>query len=151
VALQLIPAASLLLSGLLAGAEFMVRYGVQPALSALPDRPHIQARQTLIGRLRVLVPIMMVPTLALGISFLVTGGSMAGLPFRWAGTLSLLAFALVSFIGTVPINIRVYDWNMDALPDHWRKVIQQWALIDVFRSSFAILAFLCYILALTVS
>jgi hypothetical protein len=39
-----------------------VRYGVQPALTRLPDQPHVLARQALVRRLRVVVPILIVPT-----------------------------------------------------------------------------------------
>lgn len=137
----------LLLAGLLAGEEFVVRYGVQPALTSLDDNAHIKARQALVRRLRVLVPAIMAPTVLLGIAVLVFSGAGPGIAFRWAGTIALVAFVLLSFLGTVPINIRVNDWQVEAPPADWKSVIRRWEQIDVFRSSAAILAFACYLVA----
>ncbi len=52
----------LVLSGLLAGEEAIVRWGVQPALRSLPDDAHVRARIALVKRLKVVVPAIMVPT-----------------------------------------------------------------------------------------
>ena len=46
---------NLLCVGLLAGEEFAICYGVRVPLASLDDQPHIQLRQALIYRLRVLV------------------------------------------------------------------------------------------------
>jgi uncharacterized membrane protein len=146
VALQ---AVGLLLVGLLAGEELVVRYGLHPALSALPDRAHLQARQALVRRLRVLVPIIMIPTVLVGVAVLVASGAGHGLAFRWAGVVALAAFVLFSFLGTVPINIAVNDWDVDDPPRNWLAVVDRWMRIDTFRSSAAILAFVCFVVALT--
>jgi uncharacterized membrane protein len=137
----------LLFAGVLAGEELVVRYGVQPALTALEDRAHIQARQALVRRLRVLVPVIMGPTVVIGIVVLVVGGSGPGLAFRWAGAIALIAFVLFSFLGTVPINIQVNDWHVDSPPNDWRAVVHRWEQIDVFRSSAALLAFAFFLAA----
>ncbi|MCU1420793.1 MAG: hypothetical protein JWN36_444 [Microbacteriaceae bacterium] len=140
-------AIGLILAGLLAGEEFIVRWGVQPALSTLEDRAHILARVALVKRLKVVVPILMVPTVLVGIAVLATGGVGAGFAFRIVGLLALVAFVLFSFLGTVPINIRVNDWDADAPPADWRDVVRRWQFIDVFRSSAAILAFVAFVVA----
>ncbi len=129
----------LFLTGLLAGEEFIVRYGVQPALARLPDLSHLQARQALVRSLRVVVPVMMLPTVAVEIAVLAIGGP--ALPLRLATVIALAAFLAFSFLGTVPINIKVNDWRADAPPADWRTVVRRWELIDVFRSSAALLAF----------
>jgi len=139
-----------LLAGLLAGEEFVVRYGVQPAISSLDDRPHILARQALVRRLRVLVPIIMIPTVLVGVAVLVVAGTGDGIGFRWAGVFALVAFVLFSFLGTVPINIQVNDWLVDSPPSDWQATVRRWQRIDVFRSSAAILAFICFLIALAV-
>jgi uncharacterized membrane protein len=137
----------LLSAGLLAGTEFIVRYGVQPALSALPDLPHLLARQSLVRRLRVVVPALMVPTVLLAIAVVVTAGAGAGFGFRIAGLAALVVFLLFSFLGTVPLNIRVNDWDAEAPPSDWKAVVARWQLIDVFRSSAALLGFAMLLLA----
>lgn len=143
--------AGLFLTGILAGEEFVVRYGVQPALSALDDRPHILARQALVRKLRIVVPAIMVPTVLVGVAVLVFGGAGTGLWFRGAGVAALVAFMLFSFLGTVPINIGVNDWNVDSPPREWKAVIRRWQVIDVFRSSAAILAFAFFLIAVAQS
>jgi hypothetical protein len=89
----------LLLAGILAGEELVVRYGVQPALRALDDRPHIQARQALVRRLRVLVPIIMTPTVVVGIAVVIFSGTGDGIAYWWAGVVALIAFVLFSLLG----------------------------------------------------
>ena len=135
----------LFLAGILAGVEFIVRYGVQPALSRLDDVPHIRARQAIIGRLRIVVPLVMIPTVVVTIAVLVvalvTGQGDRGLPLVIAGLAALVVVLLASFLGTVPINIKVYDWDAAAPPADWKSVIRSWERIDVLRSSAAMVAF----------
>jgi hypothetical protein len=136
----------LFLLGVLAGEELIVRYGIHPALSGLDDRAHLLVRKALVRRLRVVVPIVMLPAAALAVAVLVvvTG---PGLSLRWASTIAMAGFLLLSFLGTVPINIDVNDWQVDSPPADWKAVVRRWALIDVFRSTAATAAFLFAVLA----
>ncbi|SDS40442.1 anthrone oxygenase family protein [Microterricola viridarii] len=141
-----IPAIGLVLAGILAGEEFIVRWGVQPALSRLSDRAHLEARIALVKRLKVVVPAIMVPTALLAVATLVVAGP-EGLAWRWAGMAALVAFLLFSFLGTVPINIKVNDWALGAPPADWKTVVRRWEAIDVYRSTAAVLAFVCFTVA----
>ncbi|MEV6824789.1 DUF1772 domain-containing protein [Amycolatopsis sp. NPDC051102] len=138
--------AALFLIGVLAGEELIVRYGLHPALARLDEHAHLLARQALVRRLRVVVPIVMLPAAALAAAVLVvvTG---PGLALRWASLLAMVAFLLLSFLGTVPINIKVDGWHADAPPPDWQAVVRRWARIDVLRSTAAAAAFLFAILA----
>ncbi len=128
----------LFLVGVLAGEEFIVRYGVHPALSRLDDRSHLRARLALVKRLMVVVPAIMIPSVLVNVATLFGDPS----PWRIAGVAALVAFLLFSFLGTVPLNIKVNDtWNADAPPADWKAVVARWVLIDTFRSSAALLAF----------
>ncbi|GAA3453369.1 anthrone oxygenase family protein [Dactylosporangium matsuzakiense] len=145
----MLQATALFLAGLLAGEEFIVRYGVQPALRTLDDHAHIQARVALVKSLRIVVPALMLPTVALAVTVLVlTDGPGTG--WRWAGAAALAAFVLSSFLGTVPINMKVVDWRPDAPPADWRGTVIRWQRIDVLRSTAAIVAFACFAAALAV-
>jgi len=141
VSLDALQFSGLFLAGILAGEELIVRYGVQPALSSMADTPHLHARQALVRRLRVVVPIIMIPTVLVEVAVLVLVDSGPGLALRWATVIALAAFLLISFLGTVPINIQVNDWQVDAPPADWKAVVHRWEQIDVFRSSAALLAF----------
>lgn len=141
----------LVLAGLLAGEETIVRWGVQPALRSLPDDAHVRARIALVKRLKVVVPILMVPTVLATIALLVVAGGSDGLAWRIAGAAALLVFVLASFLGTVPINIGVNDWDPAAPPADWRAVVVRWERIDVLRSTAAVLAFVLFAIAVGVA
>jgi hypothetical protein len=134
----LLQAACLFLAGLLAGTKLIVRYGVQPALRRLPDGPHVLARQALVRRLRVAVPILIGPTVLSAIAVLVTAGGSA---FRWAGVGWLAVFLLTAALGTVSLNIRISDWDPERPPADWKAVITRWERLDVLRSTAAIACF----------
>jgi uncharacterized membrane protein len=146
----ILQAIGLLLVGVLAGEEFIIRWGVQPALKTLPDRAHIEARVALVRRLRIVVPSIMVPTVAVAVLVVIVAGTGVGVWFRWAGLVALIVFMVFSFAGTVPINIRVIEWTGDSYPDNWRRVVERWELIDVFRSSAALVAFALFLVGTVV-
>jgi hypothetical protein len=80
---------NLFFAGILAGEEFVIRYGVCGPLATLDDRAHIQFRQGLIRTLRVLVPAIAVPAFIAGIAAAALDGTRAGTAFRWAGVFAL--------------------------------------------------------------
>jgi hypothetical protein len=53
-------------AGLLAGEEFVIRYGVRGPLGRLDQESHIRMRQGLIRTPRILVPAILLPTLFVG-------------------------------------------------------------------------------------
>jgi hypothetical protein len=100
-----------------------------------------------VRRLRVVVPIVMLPAAVLAVAGLVTVTG-PGLALRWATMVAMVVFLLLSFLGTVPINIKVNDWRVDAPPAGWKTVVRRWARIDVLRSTAAAAAFLFAVLAI---
>jgi len=143
----MLTAACLVLLGLLAGTEFIVRWGVQPVLSSLDDRAHLVARIGLVKRLKVIVPALIVPSVVVTVAHFVVAFGDPGAAGRWAGLASLVAFLLVAAFGTIPINMRVDGWDPDNPPADWRAQVRRWVDLDVYRSSAAILAFVLFTLA----
>jgi hypothetical protein len=47
----------------------------------------------------------------------------------------------------VPINKGALQWPPDAPPANWRALIRRWERLDVIRSSAAVLAFACLLMA----
>jgi len=141
----------LVLVGVLAGEEFIVRWGVQPAIAALPDDAHVRTRIALVRSLKVVVPIVMVPAVLASVAVLVTAGGGEGLGWRIAAMAALVVFVLASFLGTVPINIGVNDWDPADPPADWKDVVRRWERIDVLRSSAAAVAFVLFTIALVVT
>ncbi|ALE06180.1 hypothetical protein AL755_13080 [Arthrobacter sp. ERGS1:01] len=148
MALMTLQFVTLFLAGLLAGEEFVVRYGVHPSLAILDEPAQILARQGLIRRLRIVVPSILVPTVLAGAATLIFAGSGPGWGFRWAAAAALLVLVLVTALGTVPINIEIGAWHHDAPPESWQAKVRRWEQLDILRSSAAILAFAFFVLSI---
>jgi hypothetical protein len=142
---------SLFFAGILAGEEFIVRYGLSGPLEALDDQPHIRLRQLLIRKLRVIVPIIFFAAILPGIAALVLNGAGPGFGFRFAGVLALLAWILITLIGTAPINKSALEWQPDAPPANWKAQISHWKRLDTWRTWLAILAFACFLAGVAIS
>jgi uncharacterized membrane protein len=139
---------SLFLAGMLAGEEFVVRYGVRGPLAALDDRTHIHMRQSLIRTLRILVPAIFVPALISAVAAAIVGGAGstgAEIAFRWAGVLALLVWTVATFFGTVPINEAALDWDLDAPPNDWKASVDRWERLNTVRTWAAVAAFACFV------
>lgn len=137
----------LFLTGILAGEELVVRYGVRVPLAALDDQSHIQFRQGLIRTLRAGVPAIFLPAFAAGMAVAILAGTGAGFAFRWAGVLALLSWFLVTLFGTVPINEGALDWRPDAPPGNWKALVDRWERLNAVRTCAAVLAFAFFLTA----
>jgi uncharacterized membrane protein len=89
------------------------------------------------------VPMLMAPTVLVAVVVLIRDP----LAWQWAGVAALVVFVLSSFLGTVPINIRVIEWRADDPPSDWRATVTRWERIDVLRSTAAIVAFVAIVIA----
>jgi hypothetical protein len=98
--------------------------------------------------MRFVVPALIVPTVVAAVVTVVPRRQRNGLLVPLGGGLAaLIAFLAIAFGGTVPINVRVIEWDADNPPADWATVIRQWELIDVYCSSAAILAFALFLSA----
>jgi uncharacterized membrane protein len=138
---------NLFCTGIFAGMEFVVCFGVRGPLNILDDQPHIQIRQALIMRLRVLVPAVFVLTAISGVTVAVLEFTAPGFVFRCAGVLAVLTWTLATFGGTVPINEAVLTWQPDAPPENWKAVVKRWERLDLVRTWAALAAFACVLTA----
>ena len=109
-------------------------------LRSLDEHAHVQARVALVRRLRIVVPLLMLPATAAVVAAAIFG---ADSPWRWASLAALTAFLAFSFLGTVPINMKVIEWNPSSPPPDWQATVRRWERLDVLRSTAAILAFVC--------
>ena len=126
MSLTLLTFANLFFLGLLAGTEFIVRFGVRNPLNVLEPQPQIRLRQALIRQMRVPVPILFLLSTAssLGVTWLDRAGT--GFLPRCAAMAFILVWILATFAGTVPINKKVLAWTPDEPPGTWRKTIRLW-------------------------
>ena len=141
--------ATVFFAGLLAGALFVIDYGVGHAVATVVDeQAHILVRQALILRLRVLVPAIFVPTILLGVTITVLDGVDPGFAFRLAGLLVVLTCFLLTLMGTAPINQTIRNWQPSAPPKNWRTLISQWERLDRARTWAAVTAFALFLTAM---
>lgn len=139
---------SLLCSGVLAGHEVGLRYGVSAPLASLEDDPHIRLRQALILRLRVMVPVLLLLTFVSGVVTVFFGPVGGPRLLREASLGSLILFLGVALGGTVPINQAVLTWDPGAPPAGWQGQIRRWERLDTARVALALLAFSLLLAAL---
>jgi uncharacterized membrane protein len=142
---------NLFFAGMLAGAEFAVRFGVRAAIGALDPEPSIRLRQALIRTLRVVVPAVYVPTVLTGIAVTIGNAGGTGFAVQCAAMAALLGWTLATFTGTVPINVAILDeWQADAPPADWKMTIRRWERLDTVRTLAAVAAFALFLAAVAV-
>ena len=144
--------ATVFFAGLLAGAMFVIDYGVGRAVAAvLDEQSQIQVRQALIGSLRVLVPVIFVLTILSGVAITVLDGVDPGFAFRLAGLLVVLTSFLLTLLGTAPINSAVFDWQPSAPPKNWRTLVSRWERLDRARTLAAVAGFALFLTAMALT
>ncbi len=131
---------NVLAAGLLAGGELMVYAGIRRPLAGLEPRPHIEVRQALIRKLRLLVPALLGLVIVTGLASLASA-TPAATPFRAAALATVAGFVLVTLRGTVPLNQAVLQWNPAHPPPGWTETIQRWERLDAIRTILALLTF----------
>jgi len=142
---------SVLFAGLLAGEEFVIRYGVRGPLASLDDQSHIRFRQALIYKLRILVPAIYVLTLLSAVAVTVLDGTNGGMAFRGVAIAALVAWIGATLRGTVPINEAVLEWSASAPPVTWRAQVDRWERLNTLRTWAAVIAFISLSMSLTLS
>src|SRR5205085_2178379 len=95
---------NLFFAGLLAGVEFVIHYGLRAPAEVLDEKSQLQLRQTMVLRLRVLVPAFFLPAAVSGLAVTILNGGAPGIWLRGAGILAMLIWVAIRVVGTVPIN-----------------------------------------------
>ena len=138
----------LFFAGLLAGALFIIDYGVRGPITVLAEGPHIQVRQALIEKLRVVVPAIFLPAILLGAATTVLDGFGPGFAFRGAGLLVVVTSFALTLRGTAPINHAIRSWEPSAPPANWQALVSRWERLDRARTLAAITAFALFLTAM---
>ena len=140
-------AADIFGAGLVAGTFVMGSFAVHPAAARLNPSPHVLLRQELIRRLsKFMPPIMLLPVVASIGAMTVCRTSVL-----WALEALGLALSLATIGITVaingPLNRRFALWSPEALPQDWQSHVDRWNVAHSARTTTALLAFVCTILA----
>ena len=143
--------ANLFFTGILAGIEIAIHYGVRLPAEVLSDQAQLQLRQALVLRLRVLVPAFFVPTALSGIAVTVLGRAAPGFWIRCAGVFAVLTWTWLRIIGTVPINSATVTWSLDAPPQDWKARVNRAERFHIVGVWAAVMAFACFLTALALN
>jgi uncharacterized membrane protein len=147
---DLVGLVSVFFAGLLAGEEFVIRFGIRGPLASLPEEPHILIRQALIRTLRVLVPVLYLLALFTTLATTCIDGA-SYLPVRAGAVAALFAWIALTLGGTVPLNAAAAEWDAAAPPADWRPLIDRWERLNTFRTAAAVVAFGLLLVALTLT
>jgi hypothetical protein len=119
-----------------------VHEGLRPVLARLEgERAQIVARQAFIRRLRLVVPMVLLPAALAALAVVLLDDARAGLVERRAGAALLLSAVVLVLVGTAPINKDVLTWSPDAPPPDWRARIHRWERLDLPRTVATAIAF----------
>ncbi len=128
-------------TGLLAGAEFIIHYGLRVPTEVLDEPAQLQLRQALLLKLRVLVPALFLPAAISGFVLLVLAGTAPGLLYRCVGMVAILTWIALRVVGTVPINSATLTWQSSAPPKDWKSLVDHAERFHIVGVWAAVIAF----------
>jgi hypothetical protein len=137
---------TLLCAGLLAGFEVAVHYGVGSPPRSLSERAQVLLRQAMVLRLRVLAPVLFVPTVLLGIGLTIREADREAFRFHALALASLGIWIMIRVLRTVPVNSATLKWKPEEPPPGWRELIERTELFHVVAAWAAVFAFVCFLL-----
>ncbi|WP_353650245.1 DUF1772 domain-containing protein [Nakamurella sp. A5-74] len=144
----LISVVTVVIVGILVGAEFAVAVFVNPIFDRLPHNGGLAARTDgarLLGRV---MPFWYIASVVLAV---VTALAVAG-SGRWfwvAGAGLLLVSVLMSVTLLVPINNRVRRWSGSDFPADWREQVGRWDRLHFVRVAVITAGFVLMAIAAT--
>ena len=138
---------TLLFSGLLAGFEVAVHYGLGPAPRSLTEDVQILLRQAMVLRLRILAPALFLPTLASAISLTVQRRHDTRIWLHIAALALLGVWIMIRVLRTVPVNSATLEWNPLNPPEGWRAQVERTERFHVLAAGAAVTAFVCFLLS----
>jgi hypothetical protein len=138
---------NLLFSGLLAGAEVAIHYGLGRSDAVLNDQSQIRHRQAMILRLRILMPVLFLPAAATGVLLLSLDSVSPGLRLRYAGLIAVAVWIVLRVVATVRINSTTLTWKPEDPPENWKALVTRVERFHVLGVWAAIMLFLCFLTA----
>ncbi|WP_131736991.1 DUF1772 domain-containing protein [Actinomadura roseirufa] len=141
MAVDVMLAVFLLLSGILAGVLFTVEMAIVPAVAVLPGERYVQIHRLLDRRFDPLMPRVNKVSLALcALLVIFAGGVWPRVALAVAG-LCVVGVAVVSEGWNVKLNRVVDRWDPQAPPDDWQGLRARWAAANRVRTLLAVAGF----------
>lgn len=141
MAVTVLSAAFLLLTGILAGTLFTVEVAMVPALGALPPERWVQVHLLLDRRFDPLMPRINKVSLVICFALVILAdGFGAKLAFAIGG-ICTVGVALVSEFFNVRMNRHISGWDPQAPPPGWHGLRTRWASFNRVRTLIAVAGF----------
>jgi uncharacterized membrane protein len=137
---------SLLLVGLIAGAELGSWCCVQPVVARLPYEQYVAAEQAMLRTFGRIMPVLMPLSGVLAIALIIVsrGERSIVLWLRVAAAFCIAATVMTTLTVNVPINNRTASWQLTHDSSEWQRMRMQWHLFQgvrggLFASAFVLL------------
>lgn len=140
----------LIVSGaLLLGNEFSIAAFIHPSLARADHRRFLPAIQVFAALFGKVMPVWMSLTAALNLllAYLTWGAHPLASRYEWGAVVLWAAIVVFSVLLPVPINNRVQQWKMDALPEDWAAQRARWDFYNWIRVAMIMAAFLLLVLS----
>jgi uncharacterized membrane protein len=141
---ETIELASLLLVGLVAGAELGSWCCVQPVVARLPYEHYVGAEQGMLRTFGRIMPVLMPLSaiLVAALAFVSRGDVRVVFWLRVAAAACIAVTVITTLLVNVPINNRTAQWLMTNDAAEWYRMRAQWHLFQGIRGALFALAFL---------
>ncbi len=134
--------ANLFFAGLLAGAEIAVHYGTIIPHHLLTDTAQLQIRQSMTQRLRVLMPLLFLPSLMTAALLMRLHRVGREVELRGAAIALLVVWIATGGGATVRINGAPLEGERGAPPEGWKKLVARAERFHMAGVWAAVIAFL---------
>ncbi|GAA2102415.1 DUF1772 domain-containing protein [Actinomadura alba] len=145
MAVDILLAAFLLLSGGLAGVLFAVEVAIVPTVGALPGEGYVQVHRLLDRRFDPLMPRVNKVALVICVGVIVLAGDMWPRVALALAGLCIIGVAVVSEGWNVRINRDIDAWDPADPPADWPRVRTRWAAANRIRALLAVAGFVAAI------
>ena len=135
--------AALLFVALVAGAAFAIWFDYNP--SGMSAAFYTEKMQHAIGVFTIPLPAVVVLGVLFTIATAILGRSeRPNFYLLIAASICIVAVALITRFGNIPINNQILTWSINSPPANWAELAQKWWQLQTLRTALAIgaLAFL---------
>lgn len=134
---------TVIVAGFTACAEFGSYAWVHPVIRRLPPNYHIQVEQGLVKSFGRAMPVLMILSTILSVSYTIRLQSSAFAPrvLALGGTAAIIVAVISTVIFNVPRNAAVLTWDPENLPSDWKKQRNTWEFFQGVRSWLLLLGF----------
>jgi hypothetical protein len=138
---------NLFFTGVLAGEELVICYGVRMVVAVLDQQAQIQLRHAVTRKLRALIFAIFSLAALSWVAAMSLDATGASFKLRCLAAVGLLIWLVIMLLGTGPISKDAFTWRSDAPPNNWRVLVGGRERFDMARCWAAVISFALLIAA----